>query len=130
MSYLEELLPEFRKGAKIRQPNWSNGEYIYLDENGIVYDKMNKPFDFTNEELFAKWEIYQELMDYDYIIKNKCPCRFGDDDECYMLGYLVREGYNNRTYKDYIYKERNGRWWKYCRPVRRDEVTFYEDREE
>ena len=60
MSYLEELLPEFRKGAKIRQPNWAQGEYIYLDKNGIVYDERNKPFDFTNEELWADWEFYQE----------------------------------------------------------------------
>lgn len=70
MSYLEELLPEFRKGAKIRQPNWAQGEYIYLDKNGIVYDERKKPFDFTNEELFVEWELYQEQEpDWDSIIK-------------------------------------------------------------
>ena len=28
MSYLEELLPEFRKGAKIRCSDWEKDKYI------------------------------------------------------------------------------------------------------
>lgn len=34
MSYLEELLPEFRKGAKIRCKGWNSAEYIYFDNKG------------------------------------------------------------------------------------------------
>ena len=40
MAYLEELLPEFRKGAKIRSHMWSKKAYIHfkdgkkLDEAG------------------------------------------------------------------------------------------------
>ena len=30
MAYLEELLPEFRKGAKIRCDYWDDGQYIKL----------------------------------------------------------------------------------------------------
>lgn len=128
MSYLEELLPEFRNGAKIRQPNWNKGEYIYLGENGIVYDERNKPFDFTNEELFADWELYtkpKEEIDWNYIIKNKCLCWFWDVDRCKYIGYLQELldkkfcgliGFNLVSMKN-------------CRPVRKDEVTFYEDKE-
>lgn len=29
MAYFEELLPEFRKGAKIRKEDWSNGS-LYI----------------------------------------------------------------------------------------------------
>lgn len=133
MSYLEELLPEFRKGAKIRQPNWMPGEYIYLGKNGIVYDEKNKPFDFTNEDFFVDWDIYTpafKSINWNYIIKNKCLCRFEDDDEFYITGLLVKKGITEMPYKDYIYKEASGSWWKKCRPVRRDEVTFYEDRED
>lgn len=35
MSYLEELLPEFRKGAKIRKEDWSNGSYIFKRGNNL-----------------------------------------------------------------------------------------------
>lgn len=38
MSYLEELLPEFRKGAKIRQTNWSERDKTHW----IVYYKGEK----------------------------------------------------------------------------------------
>lgn len=34
MAYLEELLPEFRKGAKIRINGWAKDEYIYLGKMG------------------------------------------------------------------------------------------------
>ena len=132
MSYLEELLPEFRKGAKIRQPNWDNGEYIYLGENGIVYDEWNKPFDFTNEELFSEWELYREPEpDWNYIIKNKCLCWFWDDEEEKRVAGLLADydSYNSQFGR---YKGKNVAvtYFNHCRPVRRDEVTFYEDRKD
>lgn len=126
MAYLEELLPEFRKGAKIRQPNWAQGEYIYLDKNGIVYDERNKPFDFTNEDLFTEWELYQEPIDWDYIIKNKCLCYFSKYDySANYFGYL-----KGREEDDNCFIDNKLNKWKNCRPVRRDEVTFYEDRKD
>lgn len=42
MSYLEELLPEFRKGAKIRCKSWKAGEYIYVDKKRLCYDGKKK----------------------------------------------------------------------------------------
>lgn len=119
MSYLEDLLPEFRKGAKIRQPNWEPEDYIYLDNNGIVYDERNKTFDFTNEELFAEWEFYQEPIDWGYIIKNKCLCWFWDKDRSFKrLGFL--EKYSK------LYRDEMGNVWGCCKPVCKDEITFYE----
>lgn len=123
MSYLEELLPEFRKGAKIRQPNWEPEDYIYLDNNGIVYDERNKPFDFTNEELFAEWEFYQEPIDWDYIIKNKCLCCFWDNFGIRCLGLLTDKKSNG-------FRRDNDVYYDNCRPARRDEVTFYEDKKD
>lgn len=122
MSYLEELLPEFRSGDKIRQPNWGKGEYIYLGENGIVYDERNKPFDFTNEELFVEWELYQEPEpDWEYIIKNKCLCWFYDDEKVKFASFLINKDLDG-NFLSCGYK------WKHCHPVRRDEVTFYENK--
>lgn len=131
MSYLEELLPEFRKGAKIIQPNWNKGEYIYLGENGIVYDERNKPFDFTNEELFADWELYtkpKEEIDWSYIIKNKCLCCFWDNKgDKKQIGYLV--GINDKRF--YLEAPEDCfNSYTYCRPVRKNEVTFYEDKKD
>lgn len=132
MSNLEELLPAFRKGVKIRQPNWNKNEYIYLSQNGIIYDERNKPFDFTNEELLADWELYQKPIDWDSIIKNKCLCYFWDNYA--HIGYCTKQGTVKNLFvdsnDDVIFIDENDNKWKNCRPARRDEVTFYEDRKD
>lgn len=133
MSYLEELLPEFRKGTKIRQKDWDKGEYICIkddivvDENGIYHN------DFYSEYLTSgEWEFYKEPeQDWESIIKNKCLCWFWDEREEYKITGILTEviynsvfGFtmNNIAGEDVSYMN--------CRPVRRDEVTFYEDRKD
>lgn len=120
MAYLEELLPEFRKGAKIRLSLWDKGQYLRYDiqTKNIVNDK-GEDTDIMGCHLSSDWwEFYKEPEpDWDYIIKNKCLCWFWDDDNVSFIGALTKKAYN-------------GKLWKNCRPVRRDEVTFYEDREE
>ena len=32
MSYLEELLPEFRKGAKIRRKYWGDNDFVEISD--------------------------------------------------------------------------------------------------
>ena len=128
MSYLEELLPEFRNGAKIRKQNWSNNNYYLYYENNNVWNQDNKLVSFDGVDLVASnWEFYQEPIDWDTIIKNKCLCWFWDNkgDEK-QIGYLV--GINDKRFfleapEDCFNS------YTYCRPVRRDEVTFYEDKE-
>ena len=125
MAYLEELLPEFRKGAKIRCKKWSYGEYVYLGEKNIIYDERNKRYEVVNDDLFVEWELYQESdPDWDYIIKNKCLCWFwcGIGKIKYLNYLQVKE---EHTFRDEL-----GSCWDNCRPVRRDEVTFYEDRKD
>lgn len=58
MSYLEELLPELRKGAKIRNKKWEKGNY-YILKNGwqkfgcfYVYDIASGSF-LLNEYEFS-----------------------------------------------------------------------------
>lgn len=73
MSYLEELLPEFRKGAKIRQTYWDNSEYICLRDGKIIDENEVYFTRFCDNWLISdEWELYQEPVDWDYIIKNKC----------------------------------------------------------
>lgn len=77
MSYLEELLPEFRKGAKIRLPLWDKGQYLRYDieHKNIVNDKGDD-VDIAGCHLSNdRWEFYQESEpDWDSIIKNKSLC--------------------------------------------------------
>ena len=123
MAYLEELLPEFRKGAKIRNKYWEKNEYICIKNDKIADEKGNYLNDFYNGYLlYDEWEFYQEPIDWDYIIKNKCMCLFWNDDET-AIGILkckCSDGFLTNY----------GGIWNNCRPVRKDEVTFYEDKKD
>ena len=131
MAYLEELLPEFRKGAKIRCKKWSYGEYVYLGEKNIIYDERNKRYEFVNDDLFVEWELYQEPdPDWDYIIENKCLCWFWDDDEDKEIKKISTFLYAKPRKSNKSFIDIAGSNWKNCRPVRRDEVTFYEDKKD
>lgn len=127
MSYLEELLPEFRKGAKIRCNDWEKDLYIYMKNNLVYSSDMSKHLDY--DILSDKWEPYQEPIDWDYIIKNKCICCFWDSKECSTKISCLKNVrlYDNDTVR---YIDTNDTYWLKCRPVRRDEVTFYEDKKD
>lgn len=120
MSYLEELLPEFRNGAKIRRRCWVCGiDGICRSEN----------YSFHAHDIDADdWEVVPDKpIDWDYIIKNKCLCWFWDD-----VDSLEESSYGYLTYhnKNILYCYNGKKWYKNCRPVRKDEVTFYEDAED
>lgn len=129
MSYLEELLPEFRKGAKIRSVEWSKGKYIHIPNPklGDVLDETGKvitiPFRYIIENF---WEFYKEPeLDWDSIIKNKCPCWFWDADfKDRVLGLLYSIDQANTKFP--YYRGHND-WWCHCQPVNKDEVTFFSE---
>ena len=133
MAYLEELLPEFRKGAKIRSHMWSKKAYIHfkdgkiLDESGLPYTIPAIAFHIND------WELYKEPeLDWDYIIKNKCLCWFwdeGEEEETKVAGLLA--DYDSSEVIFSRYRGKNSvTHYDHCRPVQRDEVTFYEDKKD
>lgn len=131
MSYLEELLTEFRKGAKIRLKPWEDHFYIYL-KDGVIYGEDNRPVNYSLNDVYEwfyspQWELYKEPIDWDYIIKNKCLCWFwnGDDRNKGIIDYLV--AISHESYD--LYENTSGCRWSHCHPVQKDEVTFYEDKE-
>lgn len=137
MAYLEELLPEFRKGAKIREWNWDRGHFIYL-RNENIYNECGEIVPYSLDGcsdwfLSNKWEIYNDPeLDWQYIIDNKCLCWFWDSDEANkILGILIKIN-ENKTLCHFICQRSEGDTYAYalCRPVRRDEVTFYEDKKD
>lgn len=138
MSYLEELLPEFRKGAKIMRTSEAKilgkQPYYFFKDKEIWYNNgiSEKNFGsrpFTTSKLMAdNWELYQEPEpDWDYIIKNKCLCWFWDTDESNKRAGILKIISENINV---LYWNNYDQQWLNCRPVRRDEVNFYEDKKD
>lgn len=126
MAYLEELLPAFRNGAKIRLIGPRDDEYYYIKHN-VIYNQNGTPIkDFSLSMVMADiWELYQEPIDWDYIIKNKCLCWFWDDAdnlEESSYGYLIRRNEHTKCFCD------GKKWYYHCRPVCKDELNLYEER--
>ena len=66
------------------------------------------------------------MIDWDYSIKNKCLCWFWDYKD---LGILIGVRGNN-TFCRYVGRKSDFYPYANCRPVRKDEVTFYEDKKD
>lgn len=135
MSYLEELLPKFRKGAKIRCKGWDENVYIEMKKGvGFVSNNRGRKYIFTYEDFnHACWELYKEPEpnpDWDYIIENKCLCWFFDDNENIEIKRIATFLYKTPRPSNKCFIDIAGCNWKCCRPVRRDEVTFYEERKD
>lgn len=133
MSYLEELLPEFRKGAKIRKSDWAKDEYIQLSyEDNKIIDCLYNKYEFWIDDFEDdNWELYQEPIDWDYIIKNKCLCWFWYLEEEKKVAGLLAD-YDSWESQFGRYKGKNVAvtYFDHCCPVRRDEVAFYEDKKD
>ena len=134
MSYLEELLPEFRNGAKIRRtgvPQPANAKgYIFYKE-GKIYNEFGRECDPDLGFWLSKndWELYKDPEpEWQYIIDNKCLCYFWNNPQNNNIFIGKLKKFFLGEIMDGFTDHRNIRW-DHCRPVRRDEVTFYEDRD-
>ena len=127
MSYLEELLPEFRKGVKIRCSDWEKDKYIQK-KGGLVATDNDFLCSLSVSDIFSnRWELYQEPIDWQYIIDHKCLCWFYDADESNKRAGILKIISENINV---LYWNNYDQQWFNCRPVRRDEVNFYEDRKD
>lgn len=133
MSYLEELLPEFRKGAKIRCSDWEKDKYIQK-KGGLVATDNDFLCSLSVSDIFSnRWELYQEPIDWQYIIDHKCLCWFWDYNESKKHIGILKSINKYETYKFSIVTPDNyvsDISFVNCRPVRRDEVAFYEDKKD
>jgi hypothetical protein len=129
MSYLEELLPEFRKGAKIRRTGLSkpvNAKgYIFYKE-GKIYNEFGRECEPDLGLWLSKndWELYEEPIDWQYIIDHECLCWFWEDSKQDKLAQNLNSVDSNSPF---MFVDSRNVAYKHCRPVRKDEVTFYED---
>lgn len=129
MAHLEELLPNFKKGAKIRKKYWEKNQYLYFKDDNIMTNN-DVCVSLNGLDFAADWEFYNEpAIDWNYIVKNKCLCWFSDEDieEPNFADRLLAVVENESGVK---YMTEGKVTFVYCRPVRRDEVTFYEDKKD
>jgi hypothetical protein len=126
MSYLEELLPEFRKGAKITNRSRDKSFFVQMRKDNGIVNSYGEHYSFDFSDFISDgWELYQEPINWDYIIKNKCLCWFWDDDESEKTVSILINAEKDEYTPFLLYDEC---YFEHCRPVRRDEVNFYEDK--
>ena len=130
----EEVLPALREGCSIRHVSWPEGYFVYMTD-GHLNDQQCRLFEIMNSGMINwlstdGWEIFEKpKIDWSYIIENKCLCWFWDDDDedVTLIKYLTSYEKNKR-YPFVGYSKGGGHCpYKHCRPVRKDEGTFYED---
>ena len=118
MAYIESVLPIYKKGERIRRKSWPENICLSIDRQDSLC--------LSSEDIQADdWEFYQEFIDYNYVIENKCLCWFWDDNyEGKLLNTLV----SIEKETAFKFKTFNGAGWQHCRPARKDELSFYEER--
>lgn len=126
MAYLEELLPEFRKGAKITNRSRDKSFFVQMRKDNGIVNSYGEHYSFDFSDFISDgWELYQKPINWDYIIKNKCLCWFWDDDESEKTVSILINAEKDEYTPFLLYDEC---YFEHCRPVRRDEVNFYEDK--
>lgn len=136
MAYLEELLPEFRKGAKIRRKTWNKNEFIYM-KKCTLFNEEDLELDGTEMDIWDTfiandWELAKDPEpDWQYIIDNKCLCYFWDENFNWAMYGILGKIEKGAEYRFTMFDEAGCRSsYKNCRPIRKDEVTFYEDKKD
>lgn len=123
MSNLTELLPAFMEGEKIRKKCWGEKQYLFFKDDNIMTNN-EVCVSFNGSDFADDWEFYKEpAINWKNIIKKKCLCWFWNSEGSKTINKLQYAD-ENEFYDDC------GRTWRYCRPVRKNEVSFYEDVEE
>lgn len=120
----EEVLPSLKEGKKIIRKAWKLVDYDF-------YKRIKeKPTVFYKEDLLADdWELYQEPIDWDYIIKNKCLCKFWNVNPMgFRYDFLNVIDDSADEYKYHSQNDNN--WWLRCKPVKKSEINFYEENKE
>ena len=127
----EEALKAMREGKKVYRLSYPRNKLSMRNKKIFVGGRLC--IELPEVVITAEdWEIYQEpTTDWEYIIKNKCLCWFWDSEDYKGLGILIKVNENNKLCR-YDCRKSNGDFYQYtnCRPVRKDEVTFYEDKKD
>lgn len=135
----EEALKAMREGKRVKRPIQSvpksmiGGKIFEVYKDGkqnVIYSKLDS-MNCVNIEA-DDWELYKDPeLDWDYIIKNKCLCWLWDDNYNWAICGTLGKIEKGDEYKFVMFDDEGNRSpYKNCRPVSRDEVTFYEERKD
>ena len=106
---------------------------VYSKKSGLVATDNDFLCSLSVSDIFSnRWELHQDPEpDWDYIIKNKCLCWFWSLEEEKKVAGLLAD-YDSWESQFGRYKGKNVAvtYFDHCRPVRRDEVNFYEDKKD
>jgi hypothetical protein len=71
MAYLEDILPQIRKGRKARRKGWHPQGYIYLNQSGELKDESNYDWEVAsyNDLLPDDWELVPKPVKYKATVK-------------------------------------------------------------
>ena len=127
MANLEEILPHFREGMKIRRSDW--GKFCYIEyKNGEILTAMGNPYRFNKVDIESEnWSEYilpeQEEYNWEDVIEGNYLCWFWDtcgDDYRKIASTLVSVDQHAQC----KFMSNIGTPWKYCRPVSKDEIRL------
>ena len=108
--------------------------FYYEIKDGKVYNQDGHPVISYSHQAICEnvWEFYHDPEpDWQYIIDHKCLCWFWDDDYTDGVMAILVSVYKDSSYRYYCRDLAGcGSSRKNCRPVRRDEVTFYGDKKD
>lgn len=128
MATLFELKDKIESGAKIRREIWNENSHISAKKDSIFSTfatNNNTLYSLSIEDLYADdWEEYKGV---DYLKCIGCLCKFyntDSDNRTIYYGILLQTTVSeNET----TYISHNNCSYRYCEPIRYNEVKFYED---
>lgn len=78
MSYLEEMLPEFRKGAKITNRSRDKSFFVQMRKDNGIVNSYGEHYSFVFSDFMSDgWELYQEPIDWAISSKINAFAGFG-----------------------------------------------------
>lgn len=122
----EEALKAMREGKKVYRLSYPRN--ILSMRNKKIFVGGRLCIELPEVVITAEdWEI-EPATDWDYIIKNKCLCWFWEEENkrIGMLKKYEKHKFSMIIPDNYVIDVS----FTNCRPVRKDEVTFYEDKKD
>lgn len=119
-----EIYEGLLQGKKYRKSDWDKSCYIYFDSDLCKFRYYDGTiFTMTNYSIMKSnnWEEYKEFINYEKCIG--CLCKFWNVplDSHTDYGILKRID----KYEEYCFVKENGNRSRFCKPVKPEEIKFY-----
>lgn len=116
------------EGKRYKLDYWVTSQYIYFDKDtNSIRSKDNSEYKLNAAQIMVDdtWEEYVELIDYEKCIG--CLCEFWNNDITQIRSIGIFLGISKLG--GYKYKNQFGDTYKYCKPIKPEEIKFYKEEE-